>query len=94
MSKCDEDKRYDYIDRIINNIDFEYIPAEFVRAAEISKDDDSKEIISPDELEEMFAYGDSPSELGIISISIIFDIEKFKQTVVEIQKEILKSASL
>lgn len=91
MSMNNEDG-YDYIDKIIADLDFEYLPSEFVKCARVYKDDGSCEKMSMSELNDIFSSDDSPYDHGITEIKLEFDFEKFKETIIEIQKEILNFA--
>lgn len=91
MSNNNED--YDYIDKIIAEMDFEYLPSEFVKCARVYLKDGSCDIMSMTELSDMFSSEDDPYDSDIVEIKLEFDFESFKETIVEIQKEILNFAA-
>jgi hypothetical protein len=78
------------LDKILNEMDVDHIPAEFVKSARISYLEGESQIISPEELESIVSHHISLEDLGISTIGLILDLDIIKRTVREHSETILK----
>lgn len=71
----------DSLDKILNSIDLDFIPSEYVQGAQITGEDNHSYIVDRDELEEIMTDDEDLEEQGIRHISLILDLAKIRSEV-------------
>ena len=89
-----EMRSLDNLDRIIQDIEPGYIPAEFVSAARLTDDNGDSYIVSIDELEAMMMEADSLLDLGFEKVELVLNKEEIKAAIKENSEYILSSIPL
>lgn len=88
------DYEYDVLDKIISEMRPVCIPAELVASAKITLEDGSVFTVGPEELEDVMNDDDKFDDLMITDISFVLDFEKFKETILDLERKILRSYNL
>ena len=77
------------LDRILDELDVDHIPAEFVKSARIVYTQGGTQNVSADELETIMNHETSLEEMGIKDIGLVLDLENIKTTIREYSDAIL-----
>lgn len=81
----------DDLDRILEDLDLQHIPEEFVTAGRITDYDGEVRVVSPEELEEIMGSPESFREQGIKDLRLLLNLEAIKMAVHETAERILSS---
>lgn len=84
----------DALDRILEEIDPDHIPVEFVEGACITDDEDSTYVVSKEELEEIMLDDATLEEQGISEVALIINVPVVKATIRHYAEIILKDIAL
>ena len=82
---------FEDLDRILDNLEPDHIPSEFVRAARVTDLEGESQIITVAELEEIMMGDDSLEDMGIVDVRLILDLEEIKRTVRKYSEMVLVS---
>jgi hypothetical protein len=77
------------LDRILDELDVDHIPAEFVKSARIVYAEGNTQHVSANELENIMNHDASLEEMGIRDIGLVLDLETIKTTIREYSDAIL-----
>ena len=83
-------KNAEDLDRILDEMDVDHVPAEFVKSARIVYFQGESVLISPQELENIMNHETSLEELGIRDIGLVLDLDTIKSTIREYSEIILQ----
>lgn len=86
-------KNQEDLDRILDEMDVDHIPAEFVKSARIVYTQGKTQNISAEELEDIINHETSLEDLGIKDIGLVLDLEIIKTTIRKYSEEILHDIS-
>lgn len=86
-------KKYDYIDRFLEEADTYIVPEEFISAACITYLNGDEQYITFEEASDIIANGSLKAQ-GISSIRAIIDMEVVRNTVIDLSEQILSHAEV
>jgi hypothetical protein len=78
------------LDRILDELDVDHIPAEFVKSARIVYTEGGTQHVSANELENIMNHEASLEEMGIKDIGLVLDLDTIKTTIREYSDAILQ----
>ncbi|MNK56468.1 hypothetical protein D3C87_755090 [compost metagenome] len=86
-------KKYDYIDRFLEEADTYIVPEEFISAACVTYLNGDEQYITFEEASDIISNGSLKAQ-GIKQIRAIIDMEVVKDTVIELSEQILSHAAV
>lgn len=81
----------DDLDRILEDLDLQHIPEEFVTAARVTDLDGDVRIVGGEELEEIMLSPETFREQGIRDMRLMLNLELIKESIYEHSERILSS---
>lgn len=82
------------LDRILDEMDVNHVPAEFVKSARIVYAEGETVTITPEKLEDIMNDDNSLEELGISNIGLVLDLEVMKSTIRKYSEIILRDITV
>lgn len=82
---------HDDLDRILDDLEPDHIPVEFVAGAKVTDSDGDTYTVSTEELEDIMMDEESLDDQGIALIQLILDLEQVKASIMLYSRIILSS---